>query len=123
MKILITLILSINVCFANEVKVVKKGDTVPFDGVLFTRELEKDIRNDIEILKKKADTLTKINDINEKELEIVNKRLKLYQDKSKELADREVKSENRDFLKNTVYFLSGALLTGLLGYGVFKAYR
>lgn len=123
MKLMITFILSFNVAFANDVKVVKKGEVVPFDGVLFTKELEKDIRNDIQILNKKVNTLTKINDINEKELDIVNKRLALYQNKADELTKREVKSERDSLVKNTLYFLSGALLTGIIGYGVIKAYR
>jgi hypothetical protein len=123
MKLIIAFILSFNIALANDVKVVKKGEVVPFDGVLFTKELEKDIRNDIQILNKKVDTLTKINDINEKELNIVNKRLALYQNKADELTKREVKSERDSLVKNTLYFLSGALLTGIIGYGVIKAYR
>lgn len=123
MKLIIAFILSFNIALANDVKVVKKGEVVPFDGVLFTKELEKDIRNDIQILNKKVNTLTKINDINEKELDIVNKRLALYQNKADELTKREVKSERDGLVKNTLYFLSGALLTGIIGYGVIKAYR
>lgn len=120
---LIIFLLSINLVFAEDVKVVKKGETVPFDGVLFTRELEKDIRNDIQVLTKKVDTLNKINDINEKELDILNKRVKIYQDKAKEMANREVKSEKDTFFKNTLYFLSGALLTGIVSYGVIRTVR
>jgi hypothetical protein len=120
---LIIFLLSINLVFAKDVKVVNKGEVVPFDGVLFTRELEKDIRNDIQILTKKVDTLTKINDINEKELDILNKRVKIYQDKAKEMANREVKSEKNTFFKNTLYFLSGALLTGIVSYGVIRTVR
>lgn len=123
MKLIITFILSINIVMANEAKVVKKGEVVPFDGVLFTKELEKDIRNDLQILNKKVDTLNKINEINEKELAIVNKRLSLYQSKADIMAKREVKSEKDSLVKNTLYFLSGALLTGLIGYGVIKTYR
>lgn len=122
MKLLI-LILFLNSAFANDVKVVKKGEVVPFDGVLFTRELEKDIRNDIQILTKKVDTLTKLNDINEKENEIITKRLKLYQDKSDQLAKNEAKLEKDTLMKNTFYFVMGAVLTGAIGYGVIKAYR
>jgi hypothetical protein len=121
-KVLICILL-INSCFATDVKVVKKGDTVPFDGVLFTKELEKDIRNDIIILEKKNAALTRLSDINDKEIKILNERLSLYQDKAKELATRETISESNSFLRNAVYFLSGAVLTGVIGYGVVKAYR
>jgi hypothetical protein len=55
--------------------VVKKGETVPFDGVLFTKEKEKEVRNNIENSEKKIITLAKLNEFNEKEIDILNKRL------------------------------------------------
>lgn len=121
MKLIISLLMITNFCFAQNVKVVKKGESVPFDGVLFTKELEKDIREDMEKLKRRNDILVKINEVSEKEIDIVTKRLSLYQEKSKELADREVQSERDQFIKNALYFLSGAIITGLISYGVTKA--
>ena len=123
MRIALCLLLISNICIAEEVKVVKKGESVPFDGVLFSKEKEKEVRVDLETSEKKIVTLRKLNELNESEITILNKRLELYQNKAKELADREVKSENNTFLKNSLYFLSGALLTGLIGYGVIQTYR
>lgn len=123
MKALLTVLLISNLALADDVKVVKKGETVPFDGVLFTKELEKQIRSDTQILEKKVDTLTRINSINEQEITILNQRVSLYQEKAKEMADREVKQESSSFWKNAAYFISGAVLTGVIGYGVIKAYR
>lgn len=123
MKIILCFILSSSLAYSQDVKVVKKGEVVPFDGVLFTKELEKDIRNDVKNLEKRNEVLTKLNEVNNKEIDILNNRLELYQKKSKELAEREVKSERETFFKNTFYFISGALLTGLIGYGVVKTYR
>lgn len=123
MKLLFSLFFIINLCFAQNVKVVKKGDTVPFDGVLFTKELEKDIREDVEKLKRRNEVLVKINEVNEKEIELVTKRLSLYQEKSRELADREARAERDEFIKNTLYFLSGAIITGFISYGVTQANR
>jgi hypothetical protein len=123
MKLLLSLFLITNLCFAQEVKVVKKGEAVPFDGVLFTKELEKDIRGDIDKLKRRNEILVKINEVTEKEVDVLTKRLSLYQSKSKELADREVKSERDVFIKNALYFLSGALITGFISYGVTQANR
>jgi hypothetical protein len=100
--------------------VVKKGDITPFDGVLFTKELEKDIREDVQKLNRRNEVLTKLNEVNEKEIDILTKRIVLYQDKSRELVDREIKSERDSFIKNAAYFLSGALLTGLITYGVLQ---
>lgn len=118
MKIFLIFLLISNICIAEDVKVVKKGDTVPFDGVLFTKELEKSIRMDMQISEKKIDMLTKINDLNEKEINILTKRLELHQEKTAEIIDREVQLENSTFFKNTIYFISGALITGLISYGV-----
>jgi hypothetical protein len=123
MKLLLLLILSTNLCLAESVKVVKKGEPVPFDGVLFTKELEKDIRNDMETYKKKVEVLTKIDELNNKEIDILSKRLEVYQKKSLELAEKSSKLERDSYLKNAGYFLSGALLTGFLGYAVIQAYR
>lgn len=103
---------------ADDVVVVKKGQAVPFDGVLFTKELEKSIRMDIQISEKKIDTLNKLNDLNEKEITILTKRLDLHQQKTLEMSNREVETENRTFWKNTIYFLSGAIITGLISHGV-----
>jgi hypothetical protein len=103
---------------AQDVKVVKKGEVVPFDGVLFTKELEKTIRMDIQLAEKKVETLSELNDLNEKEIDILTKRLNLYQEKTIEMADREVSNENSTFWKHTIYFLSGAIITGLISYGV-----
>ena len=89
MKLIISLMLLLNISLANDVRVVKKGEAVPFDGVLFTKELEKQIRSDIQVLEKKVETLGKINSINEQEIGILNQRVSLYQDKAKEMADRE----------------------------------
>jgi hypothetical protein len=123
MKAILCLLLISNIVIAEEVKVVKKGESVPFDGVLFTKEKEKEVRADLETSEKKIITLRKLNELSESEITILNKRLELYQNKARELADREVKSENNTFLKNSLYFLSGALLTGLIGYGVVRTYR
>ena len=118
MKLIVSLLLISNFCLAQVVKVVKKGEVVPVDGFLFPKELEKDIREDVIKLKKRNEILTKINEVNEKEIDIVTKRLSLYQSKSKELADREVQAERDQFIKSALYFLSGALITGLISYGV-----
>lgn len=118
MKTFFILIFFSNLCMAQDVKVVKKGEPVPFDGVLFTKELEKSIRMDMQISEKKIETLSKLNELNEKEIDILTKRLVLHQEKTREMADREVEVENSTFWKHTLYFISGAILTGLISYGV-----
>lgn len=123
MKLLISFFLLANIALADEVKIVKKGDTVPYDGVLFTKDKEREIRTDLEISEKKILTLKRLNDLNEKEIEILNKRVELYQKKTKEIVNLQLQEEKYSNAKNALYFISGALITGLIGYGVIKAYR
>lgn len=123
MKLLISFFLLANIALADEVKVVKKGDTVPYDGVLFTKDKEREIRTDLEISEKKILTLKRLNDLNEKEIEILNKRVELYQKKTKEIVNLQLQEDKYSNAKNALYFISGALITGLIGYGVIKAYR
>jgi hypothetical protein len=99
---------------AQDVKVLKKGDPAPFDGVLFTKELEKSIRTDIQVYEKKIETYDKLNKLNEMEIDILSKRLSLYQEKTNELLQKE---DNSNLLKNTIVFLSGVVITGLLVHG------
>ncbi len=115
--------LCVNIALADQVKVIKKGDPAPFDGVLFTKELEKEIRNNLSIADDRIKLLNKINDLNNKEIEILSNRLELYQKKSLELSDINSKIENTTFIKNVGYFLAGAVITGFIGYGVVQAYR
>jgi hypothetical protein len=103
---------------ADEVKVLKKGDTVPFDGVLFSKQLEKEIREEVELNKLRIEKLTKLNELSEREIVVLTKRLEVTQKISLELADREVRKEDKEFLKNTLYFITGALVTGLIAHGV-----
>jgi hypothetical protein len=118
LSMLVSFMLLCSQAKAQDTKVVKKGESVPFDGVLFTKELEKSIRMDMQLSEKKVDILSKLNELNEKEIDIITKRLELYQRKTTEMADREVDAENRTFLKSTIYFLSGAIITGLISYGI-----
>jgi hypothetical protein len=123
MKFILTLLISCNFVFAEEVKIVRKGEIVPYDGVLFSKDKEKEVRTDLDVSEKKIITLKKLNELNEKEIEILDKRLQLYQKKSTELAELQVKNEKHTSIQNVVYFISGALITGVIGYGVIKAYR
>lgn len=125
MKYLLLLTLSFN-CLAQDVVTVKKGDIVPFDGVLFTKERELAIRKDIlekDYLEKKVNLLSELGKVQQEELDLSNKRVELYRSKAIEMADREVRSETKDFWQNALYFTAGAVLTGALGYGVIQAYH
>lgn len=123
MKLLLSFFLLFNIALAEEVKVLKKGDMAPYDGVLFPKEKERELRTELEISEKKILTLRKLNDLNEKEIEVLNKRIELYQEKTKEIVHLQLQEDKYSNAKNALYFISGALITGLIGYGVIKAYR
>lgn len=125
MKYLLILLVSFNT-LAQDVITVKKGDIVPFDGVLFTKEKEMQVRKEVlekDFLQKKNSLLEELGKVQTDQLEIANKRVDLYQKRVQEMADREVRSENREFLRSALYFTAGAILTGVLGYGVIQTYR
>jgi hypothetical protein len=123
MKLFLSALIMCNMCFAQPVTPVKKGEQVPFDGILFTKEKEKEVRTALEVSEKRVITLSKLNDLNNAEISILTDRLELYQKKSKELSDRESRLQDSSFLKNSLYFIAGALITGVIGYGVVRAYR
>jgi len=126
MKILLILCLSISLAHAGNVSVITKGTPAPFDGVLFSREMEKAIRQtdlDNVFLKQQNASLTRLNDLSEQETAIVTKRYENMQLKANELAEKQVKMDNNSFWKNSLYFISGALITGLITYGVARAVK
>jgi hypothetical protein len=127
MKTLLVLLLSISIANAGDsVVVLAKGAPAPFDGVLFSREMEKQIRQidlDNDYLKRQNTSLIKLNTLSEQENTIITKRYENMQLKANELAEKQVKMENNSFWKTTLYFMSGALLTGVVAYGAARAGR
>lgn len=109
--------------YGEDVTVVKKGAIVPYDGVLFSMDKEQEVRSERNVLQKRVLLLSDLNEINNKEIEILSSRLKLYQEKTKELSELEVKREESSFFKNALYFISGAIVTGVISYGVIQANR
>lgn len=130
LKLLVLIVLILNVLFNNkafsQVTVVKKGDTVQYDGVLFSKEKELEVRQqvlDLEYEKKRNLRLSDLNILNEKQIDLMHKRIDLYQNRVQQLQERDLSNQDDRLLNNTLYFVSGALLTGLIGYGVIQAYR
>jgi hypothetical protein len=125
MKYLLLLLITFN-AFSQEVVTVKKGDVVPFDGVLFTKERELQIRKEVlekDFLVKKNLLLEELGKLQQTEIDIANKRVDVYQKRTQEMADREVRQENTDFWKSAFYFTAGALIVGIIGYGVVSTYE
>lgn len=115
LALIVSLLISVN-CFA-QVATVRKGELVPYDGVLFSKDKElklREMREECAIDKKKVELFTKMSELSQKEVDVLTQRVDNYR--------KEVR-ENRqasDFEK-AVYFFAGALITGVISYGVVKA--
>ena len=124
MKFLLVFVLSISIAQAGNTVVLAKNQPAPFDGVLFSKEMEKQIRQidlDNAYLKQQNNSLSRLNAISEEETTIVTKRYENMLLKANELAEKQVKMENNSFWKSTLYFVAGAALTGLITYSVTRA--
>ncbi|MFZ4411443.1 MAG: hypothetical protein ACOYOV_00070 [Bacteroidales bacterium] len=124
MKLLLVFILSISIAHAGNVSVIAKGTPAPFDGVLFSREMEKQIRQtnlDNVYLKQQNASLTRLNDLSEQETSIVTKRYENMALKVNELAEKQIKADNASFWKSTLYFVAGAIMTGIITYSVTRS--
>ena len=127
MKYIILILLSFNIAFADEcpkeVMALKKGEPAPCSGVLFSPAKESAIFRDITLYKKEIDLLNQKVTLLEKDQDFYQRRLdnmmQLNDSISKELARREQNS----FFNNSLYFGTGALLTGLIAYGVVNGLR
>jgi hypothetical protein len=129
-KLLVLLVLILNILLNNkafsQVTVVKKGDTVQYDGVLFSKDKEIELRQmalDLDFEKKRNLKLSDLVEVSEKQIQQMNKRIELYDKRIGDLYSKQVDEESNQSWKNAAYFLSGALITGLIGYGVVQAYR
>lgn len=102
-----------------DIQEVHKGETVNCDGLLFSPEASKkvdEIVQDAKYYKELADKLIQRKELTDKELNVLDQRLKLYQDQSRLLADQLTKNENNDKWEKIGYFSLGVLATGLSVY-------
>lgn len=103
-------------CFG-QVTTVKKGDPTPYDGVLFSKDKElklREMKEECTVDKKKVELFTKMNELNQKELDVLTQRVDNYR--------KEVRDNRRisDF-ERAIYFFAGVVITGAISYGVVQA--
>jgi hypothetical protein len=100
-----------------EVVTLKKGDITPYSGVLFSKDAELKLREMKEehiIEKKKNELLIKMNEMSQKEIDVLSERVDNY--RKQVVENRKTSDWERSF-----YFLAGALITGFVSYGVIQA--
>lgn len=100
----------------DDVQVVTKGQVVKCDGVLLSDAASKKANeavNDAKYYKTLSDKLYQREDYTNKEVNILDQRLKLYIDQSQALAT----TVQQDKWEKILYFSLGVIVTGVAFYG------
>lgn len=109
------LLVSIPVLAEDKVKYLGQNDPAPYAGYLFTPEATKQLRVDaIEL-----DGSKRLNQYYSEQINTYETRLKDYQQQNNELSSR-LASSDTSFFSKAGYFIFGAVLTGMIAYGVYK---
>jgi hypothetical protein len=102
------------------VSVINKGDKAVCDGILLSPEASKkadEAVQDAKYYKMLSEKLIERQQYTDKEINILDKRLKLYMEESNTLATQLVHKDNADKWQKIVYFGLGVVVTGLAVYG------
>lgn len=104
----------------DDIQEINKGQVANCDGLLFSPEASQealDNKNDLEYYKKVSDKLLKRKDLTDKEIGILDKRLQIYIEQSRILAEEVHKKEKEDKWQKFIYFGLGVFATGIAVYG------
>jgi len=124
--LLISILLVGQPCLADDVKFVRQGEPSPFTGYLFSVEKEKELRlldQKLEFANMKVDLLKKSNELQNEMLTISAQRSEMYKTNSDSLSKQLADHKSDNFWKNTLYFSLGAVLSGVVAYGVSRSVR
>jgi hypothetical protein len=101
------------------VKFIKENTPAYCNGYLYTPEYDATIRFTIEENKYNI----KLIDLQNKKIDIMESRIKLYMENEGIYQERILIKEKQEFWFKTIYFLSGALITGAIAAGVANSMR
>ncbi len=104
MKILLTLLFSINLCFAQQIKPISKNDRAPFDGFVIDKQFEQDRRKDRELLELEKDKNRVLRELGKVRLG----REDFYRKEAERAKSEAVKQQ----WKTVLYFVGGILIGG-----------
>jgi hypothetical protein len=94
--------------WADDMVILKEGDTAPMDGILVSGERMKEFRKTNEDYK-----LLKLENLKLKDLGVIHEqRIDLYKDQVKRVTEDLSSSERRRFWTNLGYFALGVVVTG-----------
>lgn len=104
----------------HEVSLLEEGQKAPCTGFLFSPDAEKKASqavDDVKYYKDLSEMYQKRTDLANKELQVMDERLKLYMNTTTELAQEVNRKERQDFWQRTLYFGLGILVTSIAVYG------
>lgn len=102
MKLLLILLLSVNLTFAQTIKPIQKGDTAPFTGYIIDKQFEQDRRTERELLDLERQQTAVLKELGKVQVG----RAEFYKDEAKRAKREALKSE----FKAILYFLGGTIL-------------
>lgn len=116
------MILNIGTSLKAEDNVVylEKGSPSPFSGFLFQPTEQKRLRlldEENNFNKQRVELLNNIIDNQKKDALVYEQRLTNFKEQNDKLSQA---NQSSDFLNKTIYFIAGSVITGLIGYGVYK---
>lgn len=103
-----------------DVQVISKGEVANCDGLLFSPDASKkadEAIQDVKFYKELTDRLYKRQELVQKEVNILDQRLKLYMDQSHILSKELTVKNNEDKWQKLIYFGLGVVATGVAVYG------
>lgn len=122
--IALLLLLSMSVQ-AQDVTYLKQGEVAGYDGFLFSVPKEKELRLlDAQLTNcvTRSDLLMRSYDLQTNIIALSDKRLSNYQEQIDNLNKQAVTAKSDTFWMSALYFLSGAVITGLVAFGLAKGY-
>ena len=96
---------------------LEQGKTAPFTGYLITQ----DKANKIRLMDIDLQIANKLNTGLQSENDILRQRLDNSQQQIDILSKRVIEAKDDSFFSKAGYFILGSLITGLIGYGVYRS--
>jgi len=108
MKYLLILLLSINLCFAQTIKPITKGQPSPIDGFVIDKKFEQDRRQDRELLDLEKDKNRVLRELGK----VREGREEFYKEEAREAKKEVLKGQ----FKTVLYFVLGTIVGGSVLY-------
>lgn len=108
------------------IQIISKGQVANCDGALLSPEALKkadEAIQDSKYYKALTERLYQRQELTSKEIDILDKRLKLYMDQSQVLASQLTSKQNEDKWQKVIYFSLGVVATGISVYAASQVIR